>query len=80
MRAARHAALIDELGSFPLGRHDMVDALSPAFNVTQRAPTRISDEAWKLSAQNSRLARLVIDIVQDDARTNAKAHARLDRQ
>jgi predicted phage terminase large subunit-like protein len=47
LRAGWNAALVDELGSFPVGRHDdQVDALSLAFNgVARQPPMRISMEA-----------------------------------
>jgi phage terminase large subunit-like protein len=51
LRAGWNAALLDELGSCPLGRHDdQVDALGLAFSgVTWRAKLRISAEAVALS-------------------------------
>ena len=51
LRAGWNAALIDELGSFPVGTHDdQVDALSLAFSgVTRRAPLRISAAVVALS-------------------------------
>jgi predicted phage terminase large subunit-like protein len=50
LRAGWNAALIDELGSFPLGAHDdIVDALSLAFSgVVRRPPMRISAEAVEM--------------------------------
>jgi len=55
LRGPWNAALIDELGSFPVGGHDdQVDALSLAFSaVARRPPIRISAEALARSRSPS---------------------------
>jgi hypothetical protein len=50
LRAGWNTAVVDELGSFPLGAHDdTVAALSLAFSGVTRAPLRISAEIVALS-------------------------------